>query len=72
MMSQDDARPDLSPEAVARRKKSTDQARAMNMRAGYVWNAEFEEITARYVEGDLTGDEYRELAMPKARTKTGS
>ena len=62
-----DARPDRSPEAIAGRKKSTDQARAMNMRQGYTWNAAFEELTALYVAGDITMDEYRERGMPKPR-----
>lgn len=52
-------RPDRSPEAVARRKNSTDQARAMNMRQGYVWDEEFEQLTAAYVAGDITKEEYR-------------
>lgn len=63
-------RPDRSPEAVAARKHSTDQARAINMHAGYVWDAKFEELTAAYVAGDLTQDEYRERAMPKPRPKS--
>ncbi|EIH4640135.1 TPA: hypothetical protein GF216_004995 [Escherichia coli] len=31
-------RPDRSPEAVARRRKATDQARAANVRQGYVFD----------------------------------
>ncbi|WEK02981.1 MAG: hypothetical protein P0Y65_12265 [Candidatus Devosia phytovorans] len=57
---------DRSPEAVAARKKSTDQARAMNMRQGYVWDPVLEELTALYVAGDITIDEYRERGLPKA------
>ncbi len=59
--------PDRSPEAVAARKKSTDQARAMNVRAGYQWNPEFEELTASYVAGEITIDEYREKGLPKRK-----
>ena len=53
-------RPDRSPEAVARRKNSTDQARAMNMRQGYVWDEELEDAIGRYVAGDITSKEMRE------------
>jgi hypothetical protein len=60
-------RPDRSPEAIASRKSTTDQARAMNIRQGYEWDQEFEDLTAAYVAGDLTSDEYRQRALPGAR-----
>lgn len=66
-MPPQDARPDRSPEAVAGRKKSTDQARAMNMRQGYTWDPVFEELTALYAAGDITTEEYRERGLPKPR-----
>lgn len=66
-MNPQDNRPDRSPEAIAARKKNTDQARPMNMRQGYTWNPVFEELTALYVAGDITTDEYRERGLPKPR-----
>jgi hypothetical protein len=56
-------RPDRSPEAVAARKRATDQARAMNARQGYVHDPLLEDATASYVAGDLTRDEYRARIM---------
>ncbi|TIS88472.1 MAG: hypothetical protein E5V54_33300 [Mesorhizobium sp.] len=53
------ARPDRSPEAIARRKKATDQARAANIRQGYTYDPLLEEATAAYVAGDISRDEYR-------------
>jgi len=58
-------RPDRSPEAVARRKKATDQARAANMRQGYIHDSLLEEATAAYVAGDITRDEYRDRVVRK-------
>ncbi|KAB2677749.1 MULTISPECIES: antitoxin VbhA family protein [Brucella/Ochrobactrum group] len=52
-------RPDRSPEAVARRRKATDQARAANMRQGYVFDPVLEAATEAYVAGEITRDEYR-------------
>lgn len=66
-MTPQDTRPDRSPEAVAARKKSTDQPRAMNMRQGYFWDPVFEELTASYVARDITTEEYRERGLPKPR-----
>jgi hypothetical protein len=56
---------DRSPEAVAKRKKATDQARAANMRQGYVHDPLLEAATAAYVAGDITRDEYRERVVRK-------
>ncbi|MBX4911697.1 MULTISPECIES: antitoxin VbhA family protein [Rhizobiaceae] len=52
-------RPDRSPEAVARRKKATDQARAANIRQGYTYDPVLEDATAAYVAGEITREEYR-------------
>ncbi|BBD41445.1 MULTISPECIES: antitoxin VbhA family protein [Phyllobacteriaceae] len=52
-------RPDRSPEAVAKRRKATDQARAANIRQGYTHDPVLEEATAAYVAGDITREEYR-------------
>lgn len=51
-------RPDRSPEAIAKRKKATDQARAANIRQGYTYDPLLEEATAAYVAGDIGRDEY--------------
>lgn len=58
-------RPSRSPEAVAKRKLATDQARAANIRQGYVHDPLLEEATAAYVAGDLTREEYRERIIRK-------
>lgn len=58
-------RPDRSPEAVAKRKKATDQARAANMRRSYVHDPLLEAATAAYVAGDITRDEYKERVVRK-------
>ena len=61
-------RPDRSPEAVAARKKSTDQARAMNIRQGYQGDDSLlEAATAAYVAGDLTREEYRARILPQPK-----
>ncbi|MBP2450115.1 antitoxin VbhA family protein [Rhizobium mongolense] len=52
-------RPDRSPEAVAKRKKATDQARAANIRQGYTYDPVLEDATAAYVAGEITREEYR-------------
>ncbi|GHD20988.1 hypothetical protein ACFOEZ_20280 [Tianweitania populi] len=62
------SRPDRSPEAVAARKKAADQARAMNIRQGYVHDQLLEDATAAYVAGDLTREEYRVRIMPVAKS----
>jgi len=51
--------PDRSPEAIKRRRKSTDQARAANMRQGYVFDPVLESATEAYVMGEITREEYR-------------
>lgn len=52
-------RPDRSPEAIARRRKATDQARAANIRQGYVHDPVLEQATEAYVAGDITREEYK-------------
>ncbi|WP_087004755.1 antitoxin VbhA family protein [Rhizobium sullae] len=60
-------RPDRSPEAIARRKKATDQARAANIRQGYSYDPLLEEATAAYVAGDIGRDEYRARVVRPAK-----
>ncbi|MEL4376606.1 antitoxin VbhA family protein [Ochrobactrum cytisi] len=60
-------RPDLCPEAVAKRKKATDQARAANMRQGYLHDPLLEATTAAYVAGDITRDEYKARVVRKPK-----
>ncbi len=47
-------RPKISEAEQARRKRAIDEARASNMRQGYVHDPILEEITARFVRGDIT------------------
>lgn len=61
------ARPDRSPEATAKRKKATDQARAANIRQGYTHDPVLEAANTRYVAGEITSEEFRE--QMKARFK---
>lgn len=61
--------PDRSPEAIAKRKWATDQARAANMRQGYIHDPVLEDATAAYVAGDITRDEYRMRVMPNQRSR---
>ena len=53
-------RPDRSPEAIAKRKKAADQARAANIRQGYTDDTILESANARYVAGEITSDEFIE------------
>ncbi len=46
-------------------QKATDQARAANMRQGYVHDPLLEAATAAYVAGDITRDEYKERVVRK-------
>ncbi|MGE7371424.1 antitoxin VbhA family protein [Neorhizobium sp. NPDC001467] len=55
---------DRSPEAIARRRSSMNQARASNIRAGYVHDEELEYHTERYVLGEISRDELRQLLLP--------
>lgn len=61
------ARSDRSPEAVAHRRKATDQARAANMRQGYVFDPVLEAATEAYVAGEITQDEYRARIIRKPK-----
>nr|WP_234888447.1 hypothetical protein [Sinorhizobium meliloti]AJT61664.1 hypothetical protein [Sinorhizobium meliloti] len=45
-------RPDRSPEAIEKRRKAAEQARAANVRQGYVHDPALEEATARYVAAE--------------------
>lgn len=50
---------DRSPEAIAKRRMATDEARAAIARQGYKHDADLEAATEAYVNGEITGDEYR-------------
>ncbi|BCH62754.1 hypothetical protein RvVAR0630_pl08960 (plasmid) [Agrobacterium vitis] len=52
--------PDRSPEAIKRRRSAADQARAMNIRQGYVHDAFLEECTEKYVQGEISREDYRD------------
>ncbi|MCA1370934.1 hypothetical protein I6F15_26650 [Bradyrhizobium sp. BRP14] len=56
-------RPDGSPDAIEKGRKAAEQARAANTRQGYVHDPVLEEATARYVAGDITRGEYRQLMI---------
>ncbi|PII39355.1 hypothetical protein T190_06930 [Sinorhizobium meliloti CCBAU 01290] len=46
-------RPDRSPEAIEKRRKATEQARAANIRQGYVHDPVLEAANARFIAGDI-------------------
>ncbi|WP_027999107.1 antitoxin VbhA family protein [Sinorhizobium arboris] len=58
-------RPDRSPEAVEKRRKAVEQARAANIRQGYVRDPVLEAANARYVAGDITTEEFREAMLAR-------
>lgn len=62
-------RPDRSPEAVAKRRRATDEARAAIQRQGYKHDPRLEDATAQYVAGDITSDQYRDLMIRKPAAK---
>lgn len=64
-----EGRPDRSPEAIAKRRVATDEARAAIQRQGYKHDPEFEEATERYVIGEITNEEYRDLMIRKPAAK---
>lgn len=51
------------PGSYGERRKAAEQARAANIRQGYVYDPALEEATARYVAGDITREEYRQLMI---------
>ncbi|NTA19903.1 antitoxin VbhA family protein [Agrobacterium tumefaciens] len=51
--------PDRSPEAIAKRRRATDEARAAVARQGYKHDPVLEAATEAYVNGDITRDQYR-------------
>lgn len=53
-------RPKISEAEQARRRRAIDEARASNMRQGYVHDAVLEAINERFVRGDITLDELHE------------
>ncbi|OHV80293.1 antitoxin VbhA family protein [Ensifer sp. LCM 4579] len=61
----DQDRPDRSPKAIAKRQKAADQARAANIRAGYTHDPFLEEVTARYVAGEISREEMQDLLIRK-------
>ncbi|WP_104668672.1 antitoxin VbhA family protein [Ensifer adhaerens] len=58
-------RPDRSAEAVEKRRKAAEQARAANVRQGYVDDPVLEAATARYVAGAITTEEFREEMLAR-------
>ncbi|MBD9524429.1 antitoxin VbhA family protein [Ensifer sp. ENS02] len=58
-------RPDRSPEAVAKRQKAVEQARAANIRQGYTHDPVLEAANARYIAGDITTEEFREEMLAR-------
>lgn len=62
-------RPDRSPEAVAARRKATDQARALNIHQGYKNDPVLEAANERYVAGEITSDEFREEMAARFRRR---
>jgi len=62
------ARPDRSPEAIARRRKAADQAISANKRQGYIFDPVLEDATEAYVVGEITREEYHSLVIEKPRT----
>lgn len=51
--------PKISADESARRQYAVDQARAANMRQGYIHDPVLEAANARYVQGDISLDELR-------------
>jgi hypothetical protein len=49
----------ISADESARRQYAVDQARAANMRQGYIHDPVLEAANARYVQGDISLDELR-------------
>ncbi|ASY74409.1 antitoxin VbhA family protein [Sinorhizobium fredii] len=60
-------RPDRSPEAVEKRRKAAEQARAANIRQGYVHDPVLEAANVRYVAGDITTEEFREEMLARLK-----
>lgn len=60
-------RPDTSPDAIARRKKANDQARAANIRQGYKLDPRHEADMDRVVAGEITLDQLREETLARYR-----
>lgn len=58
-------RPDRSPEAIEKRRKAAEQARAANIRQGYIHDPVLEAANARYVAGDITTEEFREETLAR-------
>ncbi|AWI62528.1 antitoxin VbhA family protein [Sinorhizobium fredii] len=58
-------RPDRSPEAIEKRRKAVEHARAANIRQGYVHDPVLEAANARYDAGDITTEEFREEMLAR-------
>lgn len=52
--------PKISADESARRQYAVDQARAANMRQGYIHDPVLEAANTRYVQGDISLDELRQ------------
>lgn len=60
-------RPKISQAESARRRDAVDEARAANMRQGYVHDPVLEAINERFIRGDITLDElHGEIAEANA------
>ncbi len=53
----------ITKEERERRRKAVEQARAANIRAGYVHDPVLEAINDRFISGELTLDQFREEIM---------
>jgi hypothetical protein len=53
----------ITPEEMERRRKAVEQARAANIRAGYVHDPVLEAINDRFISGELTLDQFHQEIM---------
>lgn len=59
--------PDTSRESIALRRRASNEARAANIRAGYVIDPRHEADMEHYVAGEVTLDQLREEALARYR-----
>lgn len=59
-------RPDISVEAIAKRRKAVNSALAANQRQGYVFDKVLESLSEQFVQGVITYDEYNTLVQEQA------
>jgi DNA repair photolyase len=53
----------ITPEEIERRRRAVEQARAANIRAGYVHDPVLEAINDRFISGELTLAQFHEEIM---------